>query len=67
MASLFSNLASDSAPRIRLMAKFIEADYEKLDRLLELRETAHKRLAATEEQIREEKQVGIVGECELIV
>lgn len=49
------------------MAKFIEADYEKLDRLLELRETAHKRLAATEEQIREEKQVGSVGECELIV
>lgn len=49
------------------MAKFIEADYEKLDRLLELRETARKRLATTEEQIREEKQVGSLRERELIV
>lgn len=57
IASLFSNLASDSAPRIRLMAKFIESDYEKLDRLLEIRETASKRLASVEALIREEHQV----------
>lgn len=57
IASLFSNLGSDSPPRIRLIAKFIESDYEKLDRLLELRETSSKRLAAVDRHISEEKSV----------
>ena len=59
VASLFSNLPSDSAPRLRLIAKFIESDYEKLDRLLELRETATKRLQATEDDMKEELPVVI--------
>ena len=43
VASLFSNLASDSAARIRLLAKFVENTYEKTDKLLEIREQ-HPRL-----------------------
>lgn len=57
LASLFSNLASDSAPRIRLVAKFVELDYEKVDRLLEMRESAETRLIAEERHILDERQV----------
>lgn len=51
MSSLFSNLASDSVPRIRLLSKFADSEYEKVDRLLELREHAVVRLKATEKEI----------------
>lgn len=45
MVSLFFNLESDSAPRLRLLAKFVEDGYEKVDRLLEIRETVEVRLS----------------------
>ncbi|KAF8759852.1 hypothetical protein RHS01_01675 [Rhizoctonia solani] len=32
ISSLFANLDSDSPPRIRVLAKFVEAEYEKIDR-----------------------------------
>ncbi|GMK54190.1 hypothetical protein CspeluHIS016_0107760 [Cutaneotrichosporon spelunceum] len=51
IATLFSNLPSDSSPRLRLVAKFVEADYEKVDRLLELRELAQTKLRTVERQI----------------
>lgn len=43
-AALFSSLVSDSAPRLRLLAKFVEADYEKVDRLLEMRQDVEARV-----------------------
>ncbi|GAA5841799.1 hypothetical protein JCM11251_004067 [Rhodosporidiobolus azoricus] len=45
ISSLFSSLASDSPSRIRLISKFVEHDYEKLDRLAEIREELETRIA----------------------
>ncbi|GAA5874921.1 hypothetical protein JCM8547_003611 [Rhodosporidiobolus lusitaniae] len=45
LSSLFSSLASDSPSRIRLIAKFVENDYEKVDRLSEVREELETRIA----------------------
>ncbi len=58
LVSLFQNLASESAPRLRLLAKFIEGSYEKIDRLMELRDGAENRLAPVEKEIELERQVG---------
>ena len=55
LVSLFTNLASDSKPRIRLIVKFIENSYEKVERLLEMREAAEGRLKAAELEIAREK------------
>lgn len=57
VSSLFTNLASESPARIRLLAKFVENSYEKVDKLLEIRESAQKRLADTEADIEREKRV----------
>ncbi|KAF8655282.1 hypothetical protein AX16_003181 [Volvariella volvacea WC 439] len=56
ISSLFSNLGPDSPGRIRLLAKFVEANYEKVDKLLEIRDSARTRLTATERQILKEQQ-----------
>ncbi|GAA5967955.1 hypothetical protein JCM8115_006583 [Rhodotorula mucilaginosa] len=45
VSSLFTSLPSDSPPRMRLLAKFVESDYEKVDRLLEIREDLEARIA----------------------
>lgn len=55
IASLFSNLASDTMPRDRLLAKFVENNYEKVDRLLEIRENAEARLKLADEEIKQEQ------------
>lgn len=57
VSSLLSNLASDSPARIRLLAKFVENSYEKPEKLLEIRDSAHARLKATEKEITDEKKV----------
>ncbi|WVQ85127.1 hypothetical protein IAT38_007292 [Cryptococcus sp. DSM 104549] len=57
LVSLFTNLGSDTAPRIRLIAKFVEANYEKVERLLEIREAAEGRLRAVTRDIAMEKRV----------
>ena len=57
LVSLFTNLESDTPPRIRIIAKFIENDYEKVDRLLEMREGAENRLRPVEREIAMEKRV----------
>ncbi|GAA6021298.1 hypothetical protein JCM11491_005795 [Sporobolomyces phaffii] len=44
LASLLTSLASDSPPRLRVVSKFVEAGYAKLDRLSELREDLELRL-----------------------
>ncbi|BGP18787.1 hypothetical protein JCM10213_003442 [Rhodosporidiobolus nylandii] len=45
LSSLFSSLPSDSSSRTRLLAKFVENDYEKVDRLCEVREELEGRIA----------------------
>jgi len=56
VSSLFSNLASESPARIRLLAKFVENTYEKADKLLEIRDAAQGRLKDVEKEIAIEKQ-----------
>ncbi|ETW83975.1 hypothetical protein HETIRDRAFT_62638 [Heterobasidion irregulare TC 32-1] len=62
VSSLFSNLPSESSARIRLLAKFVENNYEKTDKLLDIRESAQTRLKAVDKEIDEEKQVLIAEE-----
>ncbi|KAH6914867.1 Catenin-beta-like protein [Coprinopsis sp. MPI-PUGE-AT-0042] len=56
ISSLFSNLESDSTHRIRLLAKFVENDYEKVDKLLDVRESARTRLQLTDKEIAKERE-----------
>jgi len=55
ISSLFSNIPSESPARIRLLAKFVESNYEKVDKLLEIRENGHMRLKSTNREIEKEK------------
>ena len=57
IASLFTNLASESPARMRLLTKFVEANYEKVDRLLDVRESVRVRLKMVEKLIEEEHEV----------
>ena len=57
ISSLLSNLPSESPGRIRLLAKFVEEDYEKVDKLIELRDGAQKRLNLTEAEVEADRQV----------
>lgn len=56
ISSLFSNIPSDSPDRIRLLTKFVENNYEKADKLLEVRENAHNRLKVVDTEIEAEKK-----------
>ncbi|KZO93737.1 DUF1716-domain-containing protein [Calocera viscosa TUFC12733] len=56
LSSLFTNLASDSPARIRLLAKWVESDYEKVARLLEIRAHAQARLEVAEREIEQEQK-----------
>ncbi|KAF8528671.1 DUF1716-domain-containing protein [Gautieria morchelliformis] len=55
LSSLFSNLPSESPARMRLLTKFVEGTYEKVDRLLEIREGAEARLKVAEQEIEQER------------
>jgi hypothetical protein len=57
VSSLFSNIPSESPDRIRLLTKFVENNYEKADKLLEVRENAHNRLKIVNAEIEAEKKV----------
>lgn len=59
LSSLFTNLPSESPSRIRVIMKFVENEYEKVERLLELRERAKGALVVVEKEIREERNVRI--------
>jgi hypothetical protein len=64
LVSLFTNLASDTPERIRLLSKFVENDYEKVDRLLEMRDAAEGRLKAVNREIGMERKVsGVLWIC----
>nr|GAT59458.1 predicted protein [Mycena chlorophos] len=56
ISSLFSNIPSESPSRVRLLAKFVESNYEKVDKLLQIREHATNRLRAAEADIATEKK-----------
>jgi len=57
ISSLLTNLASDSPFRIRLLAKFVENNYEKVDRLLDIRDHAHALLKLADADIERERKV----------
>jgi len=57
ISSLLTNLPSDSPERIRLLAKFVENDYEKVDKLLDIRDSARTRLKVTDREIETDKKV----------
>ncbi|KAG8218862.1 Catenin-beta-like protein [Butyriboletus roseoflavus] len=56
ISSLLSNLPSDSANRTRLLAKFVESDYAKVDKLLEIRDNMLGRLRSIDAEIETEKK-----------
>ena len=65
VSSLFTNLASDTPARIRLLAKFVENTYEKTDKVLEIRDSAQARLKEVEKEIESEKKAcraSVVGQ-----
>ncbi|KAJ7507863.1 Catenin-beta-like protein [Mycena galericulata] len=65
LSSLFSNIPSDSPARIRLLAKFVEGTYEKVDKLLEIRDNATNRLKLADAEMEAEKKA-LIAEGEEI-
>lgn len=55
-ASLLRHLPGGSAPRIRTLAKFMEKDYEKIEKLIKLRREYAARLRPVEAGIEQERQ-----------
>lgn len=51
--SLFNNLKSESIERMRLVSKFVENEYEKVDRLVEMQRAVQERLRPVEMDIAE--------------
>lgn len=62
LASLLRSLPGDSAPRIRTLAKFVEKNYEKIERLVQLRRGYSSKLATVEQEIRSEKASNSIDE-----
>jgi beta-catenin-like protein 1 len=54
-ASMLRSLPADSPERIRLLAKFVEKDYEKTEKLVKLRRECAARVSAVDEVIRFEQ------------
>lgn len=48
-------LPADSAPRIRLLAKFVEKDYEKIERLIKIRWEYTSKVSLADREINREK------------
>lgn len=65
ISSLFTSLTSDSPSRLRLIAKFIEGEYEKIDRLIELREDIEARVEVASSELKEVAGEEEVDEDEL--
>jgi beta-catenin-like protein 1 len=55
-ASMLRSLPADSAERIRMLAKFVEKDYEKTDKLVKLRREYAARMGAVDERIKQEQE-----------
>ncbi|KAF9550216.1 hypothetical protein EC957_001122 [Mortierella hygrophila] len=56
MASLVRNLPLESGHRLRVVRKFVEDDYAKLERLMDFREGYEARLKALDEKIEQENK-----------
>ncbi|KAL1742588.1 Catenin-beta-like protein [Schizophyllum fasciatum] len=55
LASLFTHVPSETPARIRLLAKFVEGEYGRADRLLDIRDGAAARLKQTDAEIHAER------------
>ncbi|KAL8950279.1 MAG: hypothetical protein Q9222_003683 [Ikaeria aurantiellina] len=55
LASMLRSLPSDSAERIRLLGKFVEKDYEKIDRIMKIRREFASKVAAVAQEIQAER------------
>jgi beta-catenin-like protein 1 len=55
-AAMLRHLPSDSAPRIRTLAKFVEKDYEKTVHLVKLRRQFAGKLTSVDDQIKKESR-----------
>ena len=53
---MLRSLTGDSAPRIRLLGKFVEKNYAKIDRLFQLRRDYGPKVASIDQEIRAEKK-----------
>lgn len=52
---MLRSLPADSAPRIRLLAKFVEKDYEKIERLVKIRREYASRLLVADQSIKKDR------------
>ena len=52
---MLRSLRADSAPRIRLLAKFVEKDYEKIERLIKIRREYAQRVSTADQTIRDDR------------
>ncbi|KAF9931991.1 hypothetical protein FBU30_009170 [Linnemannia zychae] len=60
MAALLKNLPLESGHRLRVVRKFVEDDYAKLERLLDIREGYEARVKAFDEKVeKENKELGL--------
>ncbi|MCJ1424884.1 hypothetical protein MMC29_002772 [Sticta canariensis] len=55
LASMLRSLPSTSAARIRLLAKFVEKDYEKLERLIKIRREYASKMSAVNREVEQER------------
>lgn len=55
LASMLRSLPANTAPRIRLLGKFVEKDYEKLERLATLRWEYSSRVSAVDRELKRER------------
>lgn len=55
LASMLRSLPANEAPRIRLLAKFVEKDYQACDRLVKLRREFASKVAVIDAEIRQEQ------------
>jgi beta-catenin-like protein 1 len=63
-SGLLKGLPANEAARIRTLAKFVEKDYEKIQRLVEWRQGYASSVAAVEAQIKDEERVSSAEEKE---
>ena len=52
---MLRSLPADSAPRIRLLAKFVEKDYEKIERLIKIRREYASRVSVADQTIKKDR------------
>lgn len=61
-AALLRSLPADAAGRIRTLAKFVEKNYEKVDKIIKLRREYASRVSAVDQEIKQERSTLSVNE-----